>query len=271
MTSFTESHFFDGHFALLPLAARPILTKNPEPRLREFLVENNEEPPDAAVWFNAKSRWTLRVRPLLPLQTDSVARHLLQVFDELALGRGKSSWVEKTPRHLRYIPFIQRVSGRRLPTSFVHVIRDGLEVVASLHGASQSWEQAYDLETCVRRWNADVGFSLARALTTADHFVFYEELTSQPEATLRSLLTGLGLGWEPDILERYTRTSERLVTQQEAWKVDVGRSIRPSGTSDKVLTRAQRDRVTQTLRQDLYDQLRERAGQPSKTTGGARG
>jgi hypothetical protein len=263
MTSFTESHFFDRHFTILPLLSSPILTRNPSPRVQEFLAENGEEPPKEVSWFDAKQRWALRVRPLLPFQTRPVARRLLRVFDELTLRREKTSWIEKTPRHLRYIPFLENVSNPNSSTRFVHVIRNGMEVVASLHGASQNWERHYDLNVCVKRWNSDVGFSLSRVGAPTDHFVFYEELTSEPEATLKVLLAGLGLGWEPDILERYGRASDRLITGQESWKADVGRSIRRSGTSERTLTQEQRNHVARLLRQGLYDELRERVERQS--------
>ena len=266
ITSFTESHFFERHFTHLPLLSRWILTKNPAPRVQEFLAENTEEPPDAARWFELEDRRTLWVRPLLPFKTRAVALRLLRILDELTLRRCRSSWVEKTPKNLRYIPLLERVSGPKPRTRFVHVIRDGLEVVASLHEASQNWEDPHDLDSCVRRWNADVSLSLGRVSAPADHFVFYEELTTRPEATIRRLLAELGLGWEPDIFERYAATSNRLVTQQEAWKEGVGRRIRPSGTSDWALTPEQRDRVTRTLRHGMYHQLRERAGRQSGAT-----
>ena len=48
MTSFTESHFFDRHFTRLPPSSLSILSRNPAPRLHEFLLENCEAPPDAA-------------------------------------------------------------------------------------------------------------------------------------------------------------------------------------------------------------------------------
>ncbi len=210
----------------------------------------------------------------MPFRTRPVAERLLRVLDELTLGRGRSSWIEKTPKNLRYIPLLESVSGPEPRTHFVHVIRDGLEVVASLHDASQNWEDPHDLSSCVRRWNRDVSLSLRRFGAPTDHFVFYEELTSRPEATLRRLLAELGLGWEPDILERYARTSDRLITRQEAWKEGVGRRIRPSGTSDRALTPEQRDRVTRSLRHSLYHQLREsveRSGRASIETGDARG
>ena len=260
-TSFTESHFFDRHLRLLPFTSRPILTRSPEPRLREFLAENGEEPPEAARWFTPPS---LPERVLLPLRTRQVTIRLLRVLDELALGRGKTRWIEKTPRHLRYAPFLEEVSGPGTPMTFVHVIRHGLEVVASLHRASRDWERPYGLETCVRRWNADVEFSLGRLGAPNDHFLFYEELTAAPDVTARKLFDALGLDWEPEILQRYAETSGRLVTPEEgAWKVDVGREIRPSATSDRALTKEERRRVERSLRHDLYDELRDRIRESS--------
>lgn len=260
LTSFTESHFFDRHFSHLPLVATPVLTRDPSPRLKEFLAENDEPPPEAALWFTGHGRWTLAARPLLPLKTRPVARRLLGVLDQLAERRSRSGWIEKTPRHLRYIPLIETASEARGQTSFVHVIRHGLEVVASLQEASKGWERPYDLDTCVRRWNTDVGLSLSRVASPDDHFVFYEELTSRPETTLQRLLAALDLAWEPGLLEGYAAASEPLITGDEAWKVDVGRRIRPSRTSERALTAAQRERVLEALRQGLYEELRERAG-----------
>ena len=255
MTSFTESHLFDRHFSHLPLVATPVLTRNPSPRLREFLAENDERPPNAACWFDRTGRWALAARPLLPFQTRPVARRLLRVLDELAERRSRSGWIEKTPRHLRYIPLIEAASRPGEPARFVHVIRRGLEVVASLQEASKSWERPYDLDACVRRWNAEVGLSLGRLDSPRDHFVFYEELTARPEPTLRRLFGDLGLGWEPDILERYGHTLETLMTGEETWKTDGDRPIEPSGTSDRALTPEERERAVRSLRQDLYDDL----------------
>ena len=269
MTSFTESHFFDRHFTQPRPFAQPILIRDPEPRLSEFLSENGEDISDAAAWLETKGRRPLRAKFFMPLQTRRVARRLLQILDELALRRDATGWVEKTPRHLRYIPFLEGISDPGLRTSFVHVIRKGLEVVASLHRASQSWERPYDLDTCVNRWNADVGFSLSRVTSANDHFVFYEELTARPKATLERLLGGIGLGWEPKILERYPTTSGQIVTSDETWKADIGRSIRRSGSSDRVLTGEERDHVSTMLDHPLYDQLFAHVGQRSGATGEA--
>ena len=260
-TSFTESHFFSRHYTLLPLLGTPVLTRNPGSRLREFLAENHEPPPAAADWFETIG--APGGRALLPWRTRPAARQFLRVLDEVALRRGRSCWIEKTPRHLRYVPLVETVSGADSRTRFVHVIRQGLDVVASLHEAARSWEIPYDLDACVRRWNEDVGFSLSRIGAPRDLFVFYEELTARPERTLRRLLAGLGLGWEPEILEEFGRTSNRLITSEEAWKDGVDRGIRPSPTSGGALGSAEREHVTRSLEAGLYERILESAARRS--------
>ena len=268
LTSFTESHLFDRHFRLLPGTSRALMIHDPGPRLREFLAENGERPPEAAGWFLSDGGGLPAARALLPLQTRSAARRLLRVLDELALSRGVTGWVEKTPRHLRYLPFFGRLCGDAERPRFVHVIRDGLEAVASLRRASRGWERPYDLETCVRRWNEDVSFSAGRLGAPTDHFVIYEELAARPEPVLQRLLAALGLDWEPEILERYGAAAGRLVTEEEAWKSDVGRAIRPSATARRTLTEEERRRALGGLRGELYERLREHAGRSAAAAGG---
>ncbi len=267
VASFTESHLFDRHFVFLPGLGRPILTRDPGPRLREFLAENGEEAPAAAEEFAAAGGGLRGWRPLLPLRTGSVARRLLRVLDELTLRRGRAVWVEKTPRHLRYVPFLEGVAGPAGGARFVHVVREGLETVASLRAASRGWERPYDLAACVRRWNRDIAFSARRLASPSDHFVVYEELAARPEAVLRTLLGELGLVWEPEILERYPTASERLVTGQErGWKGDVGRAIRPAPSSSSTLSEEERRRATRSLRREPYERIRGRPRSPVEAT-----
>ena len=265
-TSFTESHFFDRHFRLLRPSSIALLTRDPRPALGRFLADNGEAPPPAAAGLDG-----LPPRPALPFHGRAVGRSLLRVLDELALGRNRATWIEKTPRHLRYIPFLERLAGGEAGLGFVHVVRDGLAVVASLRHASRGWERPYDLAACVRRWNADVAFSLRRLGAPRDHFVLYEELVERPEDALRRLLAGLGLDWRPEMLERYGAAAAGLVTAAEqGWKRDVGRDIGPSDAAARTLTADERRRVDRSLRRDLYDRLRDGLGRPARPAGEGR-
>lgn len=267
IASFTESHFFSRHFSFLPALTVPVLTRNPAPRVSAFLIENDAFPGDAAHWFTHHDRWRLRFKTLLPFQTRSVARRLLAVLDELALSRDSSTWVEKTPRHLRYIPFLERVSSDVPAVRFIHLVREGLPVVASLHAASQNWERPYDIETCIERWNRDVAFSLSRATAPNDHFVLYEELTTRTEPTLRRLFAELDLPWEAPILDHYGQIAAEVVTDSESWKADVGRPIRPAATDEQSLTGDEQQRVQASLRSDLYGEIAMVVAQRSGNVG----
>ena len=258
VTSFTESHFFSRHFRLLPGLVRPVLTRDPGPRVREFLAENEVDlPPDLEPLLGSFRG----PRLLLPHRTEEAARMLLGVLDAAALDRGERVWIEKTPRHLWYLPWLEELCGDRLPLHFVHVIRQGLPVVASLHEASKKWERAYDLETCARRWNDGLALSLERAERGAesrDHFVFYEELTDAPERILRDLLAELDLPWEDEIFERYAAGSSHLVTGEETWKSQVGQRVSAAGSKEHFLSDEQRRRALGVLDLDRYRRLRER-------------
>lgn len=256
VTSFTESHFFSRHFRLVPGLSMAILVRSPMERVRDFLAENQIDTGRAVSVLATVAALTRTGTPL-PFRTRAVARQLLELLDRLTLERGRSSWIEKTPKHLRFIPFLERISSPDSRTHFVHVIRDGIEVVASLHLASQSWERPYDLETCVQRWNDDVAFSLGRISSASDHFVFYEDLTSEPAAAVRRLLSELDLDWQPGMLDRFAETANRLVTQGETWKQNVGRPVRRSATAARALTRDQLEQAEAALCSDLYGGLYE--------------
>lgn len=261
LTSFTESHFFDRHFTPLPGLQRTVLTRDPLPRVRSFLVENFEANPPAGEHLAASLAGFRRLRPLLPLRTHFVARQLITILDQLALRRGAPGWIEKTPRHLNFLPFLEELLAKDdgCRTDFVHLVRGGLDVVASLHKASQHWERPYDLQTCVRRWNEDMARSAGRVDRPHDHFVVYEELSSDPEAVLRRLLDQLDLAWEAQILDGYGRESSRLVTPDESWKTDIDRTIQRSSTSSQVLTGDELEWARGTLHHHLYDELVRRS------------
>ncbi len=250
-TSFTESHFFSRHFARVPGFEQTVLTRNPGPRLRDFLLENHENPCDAARWIGLKEKSILRIWPLLPLWTNPVAYRLIQVLDQLCLRRGRTTWIEKTPQHLHHVALIEAAAGGREAVRFVHVVRNGVEVVSSLHAASRNWERPYDVDTCVRRWNTDVRRSLAHLAEPNHVCITYEDLTSRTEPTVKRLFEAVDLAWEPEIFDRYSDMSNGLVTSSEAWKNGTGRKIQPSDTASGALTDEQRARAGQSLRHEL--------------------
>jgi hypothetical protein len=261
-TSFTESHLFSRHFRTVPFRPWALLTADPRPRLRQWLDEN-----DLANVLDEAHYDLPYLGPglLRSLRSRSVALCLLALFDEAARQRGARVWVEKTPRHLLYVRWLEHLGAAQEPevrTDFVHVLRPGLETVASLYTASRGWERPYDLQTCAKRWNHDLRRSQARCGSARDHFVFYEDLVADPSATMEDLLEALEVAWEPEILQRYREASRSLVTTNEPWKQQVDRPITQEVSTSPGLSAAERKRVLALLRDDLYRDLRRRLGRP---------
>lgn len=150
--------------------------------------------------------WLARIRALY---TDFQAQVLTR--------RGKRRWAEKDPTYTRILPFI----GELFPDAlYVHVVRDGRDVVASFR---DRWGWRSAARAANGGWADHV--RAARALATgptADryHEIRYETMVADPEGTLRPLFAFLGEAWDPVVLrfdeqehaatERYTRfTAQR--------------------------------------------------------------
>ncbi len=136
---------------------------------------------------------------------------------EYLAKRGKQRWAEKTPGYTFHLEYIAELFP---DAQYVHVIRDGRDVVASfrdrwgyragLRAANSVWR-----ESVVRA--RDFGARLPRGRY---HELRYEALVADPEQEMRGLLAFLGEEWDPQVLrydevphdttERYAKyTAER--------------------------------------------------------------
>lgn len=149
-------------------------------------------------------------------------RHFAHLLDHATLGADKIVWLEKTPRHLYYLPEIERA----LPEAkFIHVLRDGADVVASLYEVTQQypevWGGARSVDACIDRWIKDVGLSRSYQGKPNHLLVRYEALTADPETCLREIFTFVGVPFVPEVLSDYGRASQRVIAPGEAWKASV--------------------------------------------------
>jgi len=156
------------------------------------------------LFFNGDLVKFLQVRPKFPLTRsdlvewarDGVAR----LFERLAEAAGKQRWSEKTPAHVLHMKLIVEVFPG---AQFIHIIRDGREVVRSLQ--NQPWTPN-GIRWSVRTWMEYVraGRDAGRELPQSQyHEVRYEHLTANPETVVHGLCEYLGEPFDPATLEYY--------------------------------------------------------------------
>lgn len=141
-------------------------------------------------------------------RSGTYAEFVSALYEALARGAGKSWAGEKTPDYVRHLPFLHRL----LPwVKSIHLIRDGRDVALSTlewarpgkgPGRFSLWTDE-PLAVCALWWSWQVGMGRRDgAALGAERYreVVYEDLVSDPEATLHGVTKFLGLPYSPDML-----------------------------------------------------------------------
>ena len=122
------------------------------------------------------------------------------MLDGLTEQAGRSMWIEKTPNHLLYLSEIERYVPE---ACFIHVIRPGMDVLASLTDANMRYQgnNAFDgsLLHWVQRWNRAADIHRSRIGVRNHHFVFLEDLTRDPVGEWERLCRFLNLRAEVEL------------------------------------------------------------------------
>jgi hypothetical protein len=128
------------------------------------------------------------------------------LFAAYAKREGKPRWGDKTPENVPHLEFLSGLFPRSV---FIHVIRDGRNVAASL--ADQVWAsdglvgKAYWWRDCVT-----AGRRAGQRLGPARYCeVRLEDLIADPEGVLKRVCSAIGEAYMPQMLE-YTRSSARI-------------------------------------------------------------
>lgn len=124
--------------------------------------------------------------------------------------RGRRRWADKTPGYALHLDYIDRLFP---DARFVHVIRDGRDVVAS-------YRYRWGYRAAVKapgQWarHVDAGLRFGRG-TAADryHEIRYEELVRNPEQVLRPLFEFLDEPWDAAVLA-FNQSSPLVAARRE--------------------------------------------------------
>ncbi|MFH1466496.1 MAG: sulfotransferase [Pseudomonadota bacterium] len=139
---------------------------------------------------------------------DAAVRAFVRALLE-GLGAPGQRVAEKTPHNLLHMAYLGRLFPR---ARFLHVIRDGRAVAASL--VQQRWVDpktgaplwyCADLPSAARYWRDMILAVHSQAAAVPGRYleVRYEALVSEPEATMRRVLAFLGERWSPEVLRHH--------------------------------------------------------------------
>lgn len=135
------------------------------------------------------------------LVVDRIDR-LYRTFLFRSIPLSANRWCEKSPSNIHHIEEIEEYYGGRF--KFVHLVRDGRDVVLSVHPTSPD---TYWVEP--QRWVRDVKAGLAYADHPKVKTIRYEDLIADYEATIRELCTFLELPVSEEILNWHDHTQVR--------------------------------------------------------------
>jgi len=147
-----------------------------------------------------------------------LSRRFVRVLDQSAAAAGRSMWLEKTPNHLLYIPEIEAVAP---DARFVHVVRRGMDVLASLADVYLRFENddAFGGGTVhwARRWNRAMDIHAQHVGRPNHYFVFLEDLVRQPDTEWAHLCAFLDLPPNAPLESANHQSIANL--KDEPWKV----------------------------------------------------
>jgi hypothetical protein len=149
------------------------------------------------VWLQTKLFRAAHIdsAPLLQ-RLDSECRHagdFLRIFmEQICRAQGVARWADNSPEEMLYVPRIKQLFPDAL---FVHIIRDGRDVAASLN--KQGWirplpgDQRLMASGLYWEWIVRKGREYGKALGNDYYELHFEDLVARPHQVLASLGTFL--------------------------------------------------------------------------------
>jgi hypothetical protein len=227
VVSFPETHFFDDTLPLLPI-------------LRPFKLYGKKDREIVSSFLHRYHYRGLKPFRFVPghkkYRHKNWCRRLLGIIDGMAAYHsGSKIWLEKSPRHLFYIDSLTLADPK---LKFIHMIRNGADVVASMHLASinhtKDWGEERSIKKCIRYWKKNIAKSEQYKDDPRHFYVHYKRLLDETEIVLKEICRFLLIGYEPDMATKFHHKAPALITEEEPWKTrNTKKTLEKSNKLDK--------------------------------------
>jgi hypothetical protein len=186
----------DGHSRLsIPPESHFVLALSRRGRRGTATLDDILAHPEFAAWGADEQTLRRSVERAAPANYPELVS---AVFEWYAESQGKPRWGDKTPGYVSYLPQLLRMFP---DAQFVHLLRDGREVVASL--SEQAWGPKRPVIGALWwRRKVSAGRRAGHRLG-ADRYLELrlEDLIADPETKVNEVCAFLGEEFEPDMLD----------------------------------------------------------------------
>ncbi|MCA9376444.1 sulfotransferase [Candidatus Dojkabacteria bacterium] len=131
-------------------------------------------------------------------------------FEPYMLEQGKKRWAEKSPHNIVSIDFLLKVYEKDL--KFIHMIRDGRDVVSSILSMDWGPDNVTDAAT---RWSSIIENSLKHRGEPYYMEVKYEDLADNPEKIVREVCEFIGEEFDEQMLA-YHKADQHLGSNESS-------------------------------------------------------
>ncbi|NEQ39106.1 MAG: sulfotransferase [Okeania sp. SIO3I5] len=169
--------------------------------------------------------------PKFGLFASQYVKGFVKILDLYTQQQNQIIWLEKTPKHLHYIDDLERYIKN---IKFIHIIRNGADVVASLFDVTQQypdiWGGARDIDTCIQRWIEDINLTKYHLSKFNHTLVEYEKLVENPTEVLTEVCQFVGVEFTEKMLQDYQVVAKQVTLKNEPWKASVGEKLNSSNS-----------------------------------------
>ena len=175
------------------------------------------------------------------------------VYQTLAVARGARTWLCKSMQNTLFLPQIDAYFGS---AKYIYLYRDGRDVAVSFRKAVVGEKHFYHIAT---EWAETQRLALKhRDFVPTERFasISYEELTSQPETTMKRLCKFLGAQYHTGMLEYYTSDEAKRAADSSALWGNVVKPIMNDNTRKFLREASPEDiRIFESVAGDVLDAL----------------
>lgn len=149
-----------------------------------------------------------------------------KVLTHLAKQDQKAIWIEKSPEHIFYLHMLEKSIK---DAKFIHVIRDGRDVMASIYDASSKYQTTWDgyaqIDDCIRLYNQSIKISKQYINSDNHYLLFYDKMVLNTEEEIEKLYQFLGIKHYTHDFSNFNSANTSIVQPMEHWKMEVTSGI----------------------------------------------